>query len=89
MYSEGNRFQVRVYLEKRTPVTMGRRGVTTNVIHLCRVRSMSFFSKDFIFSLFLYHKSDPCIVIFCQIDHIDCSVLIRHCEAESYATNST
>lgn len=34
VYSEGNRFQVRVYLEKRTPLTMGERGVTTNVIHL-------------------------------------------------------
>ena len=34
VYSEGNRFQVRVYMEKRTPETIGERGVTTNVIYL-------------------------------------------------------
>ena len=34
VYSEGNRFQVRVYMEKRSPVTMAQPGVTTNVIHL-------------------------------------------------------
>merc|ERR1712227_210263 len=34
LLSEGNRFQVRVYMEKRTPETIGERGVTTNVIYL-------------------------------------------------------
>ena len=48
VYSAGNRFQVRLYLEKRTPETMGSRGITTNVIYL------TFESEELLtFSLYL------------------------------------